>query len=66
MLRQALEAREKALGEDHLITLTTVNNLCILLRNQGKYKTAEEMHRRTLEITRKYSGEGSFEHAENC
>jgi tetratricopeptide (TPR) repeat protein len=45
---QALEAREKVLGAEHLDTLTSVNNLASVLMVQGKFETAQELHYRAL------------------
>ena len=44
MYRQTLELREKALGAEHPDTLTSMNNLAIVLDMQGKYEEAERMH----------------------
>ncbi|PVH91488.1 hypothetical protein DM02DRAFT_620498, partial [Periconia macrospinosa] len=49
MNRRALEGREKALGKEHPSTLTSVSNLALVLRYQGKYEAAEAMNRRALE-----------------
>ncbi|KAF2473618.1 TPR-like protein [Lindgomyces ingoldianus] len=49
MGRSALEARETALGANHLDTLSSVSNLGLVLEKQGKYEEAEAMHRRALE-----------------
>jgi hypothetical protein len=49
MNRRVLEGREKALGKEHPDTLTSVNNLAVVLQDQRKYKQAEEMNRRALE-----------------
>ncbi|PMD53038.1 uncharacterized protein K444DRAFT_197029 [Hyaloscypha bicolor E] len=49
MSRQALEVREKALGNEHPSSLTRVSNLVAVLRDQGKYEAAEEMDRRAVE-----------------
>jgi hypothetical protein len=46
-----LELREKVLGPEHPKTLTTMNNLAVVLRGQGKYEAAKEMHRRALELS---------------
>ena len=46
--RRALAGREKELREDHPDTLTSVNNLVLVLRNRGKYEEAETLHRRAL------------------
>jgi tetratricopeptide (TPR) repeat protein len=52
----ALEAREAILGAEHLDTLTSVNNLGLVLSRQGKYEEAEAMHRRALETREKVLG----------
>jgi hypothetical protein len=49
MNRRALEGREKALGPEHPSTLTSVNNLALVLPDQGMYKAAEAMNRRAPE-----------------
>ncbi|XTI94662.1 hypothetical protein V2W45_965165 [Cenococcum geophilum] len=53
MGRDALEAREVTLGAEHLNTLTSVNNLGLVLSRQGKYKEAEVMHWWALEAKEK-------------
>jgi hypothetical protein len=42
--RRALEGREKALGAEHPHTLTSADNLALMLRDQGKYEEAEKMN----------------------
>ena len=37
-------------GPDHPSTLTSMNNLALVLRGQGKYEQAEEMHRQVLRL----------------
>ncbi|KAJ4179575.1 hypothetical protein NW767_014587 [Fusarium falciforme] len=54
--RRALEGREKVLGREHPHTLTSVNNLGLVLQSQGKYEEAEQMHRRALEASEKVLG----------
>ncbi|PWW77303.1 hypothetical protein C7212DRAFT_185931 [Tuber magnatum] len=49
MNRRALEGKEKILGLDHPETLTSVNNLALVLQYQGKYDESEAMNRRALE-----------------
>jgi hypothetical protein len=44
-----LQAREKALGPEHVDTVTSIDNLGTVLERQGKYEEAEAMHRRALE-----------------
>jgi tetratricopeptide (TPR) repeat protein len=43
--RQALVLNEKNLGKEHDQTLISMNNVGVALKNQGKYKGAEAMHR---------------------
>ncbi len=40
--------KEKMLGKEHPSTLTSMNNLVLVLSRQGKYDEAEEMHRQAL------------------
>ncbi|KAL4861938.1 hypothetical protein BDV12DRAFT_203507 [Aspergillus spectabilis] len=56
MHQQALEAREKVLGREHLGTLTSVNNLGTALSDQGKYEEAEMVHRQALKGYEKVLG----------
>jgi len=56
MGQDALEAREATLGAENLDTLTSVNNLRLVLSSQGKYKKAEVMHWRALEAEEKVLG----------
>jgi hypothetical protein len=37
MHQQALQLKEKVLGAGHPLTLDSMNNLAILIKNQGKY-----------------------------
>ncbi|KAJ6263594.1 hypothetical protein Dda_2162 [Drechslerella dactyloides] len=55
-LREAITIREKELGPNDLDTLTTVNNLVIILGRQGRYEEAELLSRRVLEVTEKELG----------
>jgi Tetratricopeptide repeat len=45
MQLQALGLRGTVLGKEHPDTLTSMNNLALVLSQQGKYEQAEEMHR---------------------
>ena len=56
MAQKSLVLREKALGPEHPDTLTSMDNLALVLRRQGKYEAAEEMHRRALQLTEKVLG----------
>ncbi|KFZ20076.1 hypothetical protein V501_00302 [Pseudogymnoascus sp. VKM F-4519 (FW-2642)] len=49
ILQEAIVVRERELGVNHLDTLTSVSDLALLLRRQGRYKEAELMNRRALE-----------------
>jgi hypothetical protein len=51
--REALDAREKVLGKEQPDTLTSVHGLAEVLRSQGKYEVAEEIHRRALDGRRR-------------
>jgi tetratricopeptide (TPR) repeat protein len=48
MHRLALGLTETVLGKEHPSTLTSMNNLAMLLRNQGKHEEAESMYRQAL------------------
>ena len=48
MYLRALAGYEKALGPDHMLTLSTVNDLGNLYRDQGKLAEAEQMYLRAL------------------
>src|SRR5882757_7950127 len=54
--RQTLVFREKVLGKEHPETLTSMNNLALVLDSQGKYEAAEAMHRQTLATKEKVLG----------
>ena len=53
---RVLEGFERVLGVDHPDTLGSVNNLGMLLKEQGKLEEAETMLRRNLEGESKISG----------
>jgi len=57
LLRQALEIRKKALGEQHPAYATSLNNLALLYRNMGEYAKAEPLFRQALELKKKALGE---------
>jgi hypothetical protein len=56
MHRQALGLSETVLSKEHPDTLTSMNNLALVLGNQGKYEEAEEMHRQTLGMVKTVLG----------
>ena len=47
----------KLLGNDHPSLATTLNNLALVLRDEGKFSESEANLRRTLEIRRKHFGD---------
>ncbi len=51
-----LELREKVLGSEYPATLTSINNLTLVLWDQGKYEAVEEMHWWILELREKVLG----------
>lgn len=53
MHRQELVTCEKILKKKYLNTLTSMNNLALILNKQGKYEAAETIHRQTLAIYKK-------------
>jgi hypothetical protein len=44
------------LGKEHPSTLTSMNNLAMVLSDQGKYEEAEAMHRQALGLREKALG----------
>jgi hypothetical protein len=46
-----LSTHERVLGPEHPNTLTSMNNLALVLNSQGKYEAAEEMQQRVLELS---------------
>ncbi|KAI3326449.1 kinesin light chain 1 [Xylariaceae sp. AK1471] len=56
LYRQTLRLREEVLGREHPSTLSSMNNLAMVLRSQGKYEEAEKMHRQTLNLREEVLG----------
>jgi tetratricopeptide (TPR) repeat protein len=56
LLRRALETRERVLGSEHPITLTSINSLAKLLYSEGDYVGAEQLYRRALESRERVLG----------
>ncbi|KAL2018281.1 hypothetical protein VTK56DRAFT_985 [Thermocarpiscus australiensis] len=52
----ALQLHKKVLGKEHPDTLTSMNNLALVLRRQRKYKEAKQMHRQALQLREKVLG----------
>ncbi|KAI1439348.1 hypothetical protein F5Y02DRAFT_424116, partial [Annulohypoxylon stygium] len=56
MYQQTLELNEQVLGKEHPSTLSSMNNLALVLDSQGKYEEAEQMHRQILELKERVLG----------
>jgi nephrocystin-3 len=56
LFRRAIEGRERVLGKDHPDTLTSVNNLAVLLHYKGDYAAAETLYRRAIEGNERVRG----------
>jgi tetratricopeptide (TPR) repeat protein len=54
--KRALAIYEKALGPDHPLVATSLNNLAGLYNNQGRYAEAEPLYKRALAIQEKALG----------
>jgi tetratricopeptide (TPR) repeat protein len=48
-----LQIQQRVLGEEHLATLASRNNLASVLRGLGRWEEAETEHRAELEIRRR-------------
>ncbi len=55
--RRALALSEKILGQDHPSTLSSLNNLGVVLNSQGKYEEAEQRHRQALAVKERILGQ---------
>src|SRR5690349_19464681 len=53
---RSLALAQRAFGPRHPNTLTSMNNLAELLRNQGRYGEAEPLYRETLQLSRETLG----------
>ncbi len=58
LCQKTLAIDREVLGEDHLLTATSYNNLALTLFVRSLHADAEAMHRRALAIRRKALGEG--------
>ncbi len=56
-LQQALEMRQRLLGESHPDVAESLNNLALLYYSQGRYDRAEPLYLQALEMTKKLLGE---------
>ena len=57
LLREVLEGRRDTLGNRHPNTLTSISNLCNLLKIKGDLAAAELLHREALEARRETLGD---------
>ena len=55
--RHVLEARLATLGEEHPLTISSINNLAVTLSAQQEYGEAADLYRRGLELSRRVLGE---------
>jgi tetratricopeptide (TPR) repeat protein len=53
---QALELRQRLLGENHLDVAASLNNLAALYQAQGRYEQAEPLYLQALTIVRSTLG----------
>jgi Tfp pilus assembly protein PilF len=57
MNQQAQGLKETVLGKEHPSTLMSINNLGLVLSDQGKHEQAEEMHRQALGLMETGAGQ---------
>ncbi len=57
-LERALELRRARLGEEHPVSLASLNHLGVLYREWGRYEQAEPLLSRVLDARRRLLGEG--------
>jgi tetratricopeptide (TPR) repeat protein len=51
-----MERIERVLGAEHPDTLTSMNNLALTYRNQGRWKEAEELNVQVMEMRKRVLG----------
>ncbi len=56
LYQRSLAIREKALGPEHPDVATSLNNLAVLYKTQGKYAEAEPLYKRALAIKERALG----------
>ena len=57
LFRSALALRKAQLGEEHVTVAETLNNLAVILREQGNYAESEAMFREVLVLWKKSVGD---------
>ena len=58
-----MEIRRRVLGPEHLDTLKSMNNLALVLDDEGHYAEAEKLDRETLDVMRRVLGPEHPEHS---
>ena len=56
MYQQELELNEEVLGKENPLTVISMNNLAVMLSNQGKYDEAERIYPQALALSEKVLG----------
>jgi hypothetical protein len=54
---QVIETRKRVLREEHPSTLTSMGNLALTYRNQGRWKEAKELEVQVIETSLRVFGE---------
>ncbi len=57
MYKSSLEIIERVLGEDYPDTAACYNNLAGVYENQGKYREAEDLYKKSIQIKERVRGE---------
>ncbi len=57
LYQQALELRQRLLGEEHPAVAHSLNNLANLYKSQGRYAEAEPLYQQALELSQRLLGE---------
>lgn len=58
-----MDLKNKLLGEKHPRTISTLNNLAILYRNQKQYEQAETIYSQVVSLSFEIFGEFSYQRA---
>mmetsp|Transcript_2074 Transcript_2074/g.5555 ORF Transcript_2074/g.5555 Transcript_2074/m.5555 type:complete len:146 (-) Transcript_2074:53-490(-) len=62
----ALDGRRRELGDAHPSTLSSINNLALFLKDQGKYADAEPLYREALDGFRRELGDAHPHYGDTC
>jgi tetratricopeptide (TPR) repeat protein len=55
-----VELKQRLLGQEHPSVATSLNNLAVLYRNQGRYSEAEPLYRQALTMAERILGRNHF------